>query len=352
MRTCLPARVVRALILSCVLAALAPAASAEIPVDKRAVLRHLAEAVVAPAYADLASRSTELRDEVARFSDTSTQASLAAARERWVETALAARRLAAFRAGPLTELGAEPTFFFYAIRTENIEKNIRSLQPLDAEKIADLGAATKGIAALEYLLFAPSLEAAELALSGAGGERRRAYMRLLAEEQADQAARVAQAWADPATPSVKFFVESDQAGLNLLVNEINWVVEIDTAQQLFPLTMPAPGLPTLGTRSGQVTRLIYADFIGVQCLYSGNNGLGIDDWLRRLASPVADRLDTKFAEMISRLQRLDRPLLEARNLARDARIAHACAVEMERMLKLEFTAALGATLTFSPIDGD
>jgi len=321
-------------------------AESTVPVGltKDAVLQNLARNVIAPAYAELDSACGALADAVEALHAGEDAEALNRARSRWFEAAWCARKIECFKTGPVVEGGYAPAFYFCPIRTASIERVVTGSEPLSEARVEELGAAAKGLCAIEYLLFRSA--------SDASGARRRLYLHLLARELAGQAGRLAAEWREPRSASAVRFVQGGQDSLNRLVNQLAWSLESLNETQLRPLAVGEVGAETMGTASGLTKRLLLASMEGIRGVYGGGEGVGLDDWLRHLRSPVEERMDEQLRETLAAVAELDRPPAAGVDGAERARAAYAVCHATELLIKVDVASALGVTLTFSPVDGD
>ena len=148
------------------------------------------------------------------------------------------------------------------------------------------------------------------------------------------------------------FVQGGQESLNRLVNQLAWSLESLNETQLRPLAVGEVGAETMGTASGLTKRLLLASMEGIRGVYGGGEGVGLDDWLRHLRSPVEERMDEQLRETLAAVAELDRPPAAGVDGAERARAAYAVCHATELLIKVDVASALGVTLTFSPVDGD
>lgn len=320
-------------------------------VNRESVLGEFAINVAAPAYTDLAARCGGLSEVAAILRGRPDDESIRIARERWMDAAASAQRISCFKIGPVADGGYSPSFYFCPIRPASIERVLSAKEPLSEARVEELGAAAKGLCAIEYLLFSPSPEAAAHKLNGADGEKRREYLRLLAAELARKSAQLAKDWKAPVSQSATHFIEGRQESLNLLVNQLAWSLENLNEKKLRPIIAPEEGESSSGEAPGVGARML-ARMQGVQRVYQGGEGAGLDDLLRQVNPSAAQRVDEGLKKALSALALVDEPLKPGESLAEKARAAYEASRAVEVLIKVDVTSALGVTLTFSPIDGD
>lgn len=119
------------------------------PVSKEAVLRQAVANVIRAGYEDLALKCGELKRQSEELSGTRDLAKLKKAQETWVAAMLAARRIQAYKAGPVVERECTPLFYYWQVLPVRLEAVLASVRPLDRSHLDELGATTKGLFAME-----------------------------------------------------------------------------------------------------------------------------------------------------------------------------------------------------------
>jgi predicted lipoprotein len=328
-------------------------------VSKQAMLESIARKVLAPGYAALAASATNLSASADALSANPSLSSLKQTRLAWTQVLLAWRRTQPFAHGPVADLGAYPRIQFWPSRVQSVERVLRAQRPLDDAYVQELGANVVGLSTLELLLFDPHLDDAArvAAFTGASGERQRLYLQALARDLVKQTRLVARAWQAP-TGYVTAFGAGGQAQLNVLVNDILESVETGAESRLrLVLERHAEGQfrgeLLEGGLSGMSQQGLLALLTGARSLFSGADGLGIDDYLRQLKSPAAGRVDLQFQKAITAVRALGGPLEQAIATRQDAvRRAHEECRALQIMLKTEVASTLGVTITFKSTDND
>jgi predicted lipoprotein len=321
---------------------------------RTAALEGLVREVAVPGYKDLAARSEQLVDATNHLAGHPDAAALEAAQERWRDAMADWKRTFVFRQGAL--IAAAPHFraAYAAVEPQRIADAIADPHPVDAAFVRELGTSSKGMFALQLLLFGGPGDTPNplTALTVTGGERRAAFMHQLA---VDIAARATDAARTTATPDfVAGFARAGQASVNRLVNDLAAVVE-DVVTSRLGMVVAARDAGTLaanpveGQASGTSQRLTLALLRGVAALYRG--GLGT---LVRAASPEADRAtDAALTRALASVEAIGAPLEQAVVANREGVVKATADVRaLEVALKTQVAGALGVTLTFTAGDGD
>lgn len=335
--------------------------------SREAMVRALAQNVIAPGYATLAANSRALADSVERLKTSQEQAELDRAREAWNATLLSAELLRSFQTGPIADRESSSTFYYWQAIPSRIDEVINDQShTIDQTLLDNAGATVKGLFAMEYLLFdrqagrpgEPAESARALDLLSASPQRR-AYLAAVARDVANQAAKISADWAAPdAKSEVKKFAADGQASVNLLVNQLTQSIETILENNLrFVLNLPAPIDRQLnrikGSRSGSSLKGVIAALEGVEKFYRGENGPGLRDSLKRINATLATRVQDKLTAAIAAAREIGLPLERAAVDKRDAlQNAMNLTYELEILFKVDLASALGVTITFTSGDGD
>lgn len=161
------------------------------------VITALVEDVFVPAHDDLATATAALATSASLCDETA--ARLAMAQTAWKDAQLALGRTAAFTYGPATDDHHTAALFFWPTRPELVDEAIVGTAMIDAAFVEGLGAAAKGLPAIEAQLFDPTGgdEAIIAALSSEPEAARRcALVGLLAANASERAEALRTAWID------------------------------------------------------------------------------------------------------------------------------------------------------------
>jgi uncharacterized protein len=336
--------------------------------SRDAMMRDIVHNCIVPAYQQLAARCRDLTNAIGELSKAPSQSNLDDARNAWVAASMAACRVRCARVGPLAAQGSSaPVFYFWQVLPNAIEARIASTRALDAGFVEEMGATTKGMYALEYLLYGardgPNLPAGKIlspleTLSAPNAQRRRDFMLLVAQDIESQAGALEKAWSDPGSEGVAAkFADAGQQSLNQLVNVIAAALEDMSDRHLHAALglQPVAGQDHLieGSPSGTSVQSVLAVIASAQKIYRNSNGLGLMDAVRQINVPTATVLQERFDEAVKTARAISSPLDQA---IVDNRAVVENAFEMVHTLEVKFktdiASTLGVTLTFSSADGD
>ena len=328
-------------------------------VSKQAMLDNIAKKVLLPAYTELASRSSDFSAAADALTSTPNAATLKRAQQAWKEVLLAWRRTQPFAHGPIADLGVSGRIQFWPSRRQSVDRVLRAPRPIDDAYIRELGANAVGLSALELLLFDTRQDDAARVATFAGpeGDRQRKYFQALSRELLTQTRLVERAWDGPGGFAATFSAGGQQQ-LNLLVNDLLTAIETG-AQGRLQLVIAKHGEQVAGPElvegglSGTSQQGLLGLLLGARSLFSGGDGIGLDDYLKQLKSSTAVRVDAQFQKAIQAVQAIDGPLERAIGTREQAvKLAHDECRALEILLKVEVASTLGVTLTFKSTDGD
>ena len=334
-------------------------------ITRETVLRDTVRKVIAPACQELLARSRDLTNALGGLSRSSSPDALTQARQTWTATMLAARAIQGYEAGPLTDRDAATAFSYSQILPGRIMGVLNSNRPLTATHIEELGSPAKGLFALEYLLFGPkaletgAAKATSLSamLASPQGPRLVAYLNVLAHDLAARATQVADDWS-AADGAAKKFIAGGQESINTLVNQLAMHLEVAAENRLgFVLRLPEPITRQYQrvecSPSGTSQQSVRAQISGIQRIYHGGDGAGLDDLVNQLNPALARRIEAQFAATLLAIDALAAPLEDAVLKERAAlQIAYDKARVLEILFKVDLASTLGVTITFGSNDGD
>jgi len=337
-------------------------------VTKDVLLRNIVRDVIVPGYQELAAKSHALSVALEDFSKAPTPESLEQARKAWVAALLASRQIQWLQTGPIADREYIASFCYAKVLPGRMDEVLNSSRAIDDSYLGELGATAKGMFALEYLFFGRKNNPAEtnaathsiLALfSGAESPRRRQYALALAHDLEAKASQLASDWTAASDQSAAAkFVAGGQDSLNRIVNHLAQLVEQVAEQRInFVLQLQPPISRQFdrveGSPSGTSQQSVAALLQGAQKLYRGAEGGGLEEYLKHLNSPLAERSKGMFETAIAAVQAIGASLEDVvPNDRAPVENAYEKTRALEVLCKTDLASALGVTITFSSGDGD
>lgn len=245
-----------------------------------------------------------------------------------------------------------------------IEEIIAGGEPISADSVNNVGSSSKGLPAIEYLIFDPA-SVADIATN----ERRQAYLLGATTILANDANELLVAWSADGQNYAQTFIDNElktgdlQESLNLLVNQM--LTEIET------ITWTRLGVPLGKRNNGDIhperveSRYAHASLDRIRATaqtvhdtYRASEASGIDAYLNYLEAdyngePLATVIDAQFVTTLDALDAIDGTLSEA--IVNDFDTVDNAFTELRTLitlLKSDMVNHLGVTLTFNDTDGD
>ncbi len=332
------------------------------------VLTSLATHVFVPTIAAFSASAQALSAALAALGAGATVPTLVAAREAWRSCRAPWKQARAFGYGPTKD--HDGNIDWTPIKPDNIEQAIASAPAFTADDIAGRGTSSKGLLALEYLLFDPALtdDAVVAKLTtDAGADARRSYVVALGADLAREAAALEAEWA-------AFGPEIAKAGSGSAVYQrAQTAIDDIVGQLVFQVDVTAnDGIAApLGLKTGgaiapelEVARLsdntltdIESELAGIEAVWNGRfadvDDLGIDDLVREKSAALADDVLAKIAAAKAAVAAIPPPLRTALTAApATLQAAFDAIIALKKLLAADVVTTLGVTLSVNDNDGD
>ena len=312
--------------------------------DRRAMLENIALNVILPCYETFAQQAALLTGAAQSLAAAPDAETLAEAKDAWNDAAAAWAQCAPYGFGGLDAMILYNQVFKTPVNPLQIEKILDDASAPDAVFTDKTGSSARGLGTLEYFLFQDD----EAVLVALREDKRAAYLTALAANVQAKAAEIVTFWSPDGENYAATFAAADQEGgsvkgsLNRIVNELIATLEQTAHEQV---TGPSGALDpaALGRVRGNL--------LGAQRLFTGADGLGIDDYLRFLG--VGDLADEVTADFETALAETG-ALADAAEPPETERVARLYD-HLDRLTVLtavDTANQLGITVTFNDTDGD
>lgn len=340
--------------------------------DRRAMLRDMTTNAILPLHEQFAAEAARLQEAAQAFRATPSAEALDTLQARWRSTAEAWNRVELFEIGPVREARLHNEIEKWPPNEEFIEEFIAGEALLDEAFVAGSGSTSKGLPAIEYLLFDAEGGNARILASltdGAAGARRVAYLLALTENLRGRADALLALWDKSGENYAQGFIEADtdgddlQGSVSMMANEMVGLIEGVAQMKLAdPLGLKVYGVVqpdhVEAHRSDQGTASLLANLEGFRQAFTGVDGQGFDDYLDFLGAqhesgPLSAAILAQTDATIAALRAIEGPMEEA--LTRhpeQVRRAYDEAKALLVLIKVDMTSQLGVTVTFNDNDGD
>jgi len=342
---------------------------------QKAVMGDLAKIVIYPWQMELATEATAVETTVAAFCAAPTEANLIAAQDAWRKARMPWKRAEMVRIGPVEDLRLGAAIDFWPVRPDTIEAAITAApEPVTAEHIAALGTSSKGMPAIEYLLFDP-LGGNATVLTALGGMdatavKRCDYARALAETFANDAAALEAAWnpmggafvnelANAGAGSKTF--TSGQSGIAGIVNLLNASLQGANENKLsgpLGLNTGSPDATLVESRySDHSLEDLLENLHGVEEIYYGRHGdasgQGLSALVNARSSAIDNAVKTALTDAESKVSAIAPPLRTAITAQPETATATHAAIRALRIrLSTDVASVLGVSILLNDTDGD
>ena len=343
--------------------AITPTACSQTREDQRPEVREtITEAVMLPAAQAAEQRAADLRETTASLCGDPSAASLDAAQDAWWQLRGPWRRLRAIPYGPLVDDGFDSLIDFWPARPNSVEGGIEATTGAGEADIADveaLGVASKGLPAIEYLLWDPEGgDAAILAsLTGDQGPVRCAYLELLTLDLELRLAELV------AAMDVRFAAPGElamdiDALLNAAIDGLHDLSERSLSKP-FGIVSGAPQPEQIESRFSDRSAADIRDAVdGIAGFYLGSEaGYGEGPGFSALVAPGSEAIDARVREQLERAITAAADLpeqLRGHEGADGERVEAAWREirELRLVLAADVAGLLGVTVSLSDNDGD
>lgn len=344
------------------------------PFDRKAMLESLGNDVIIPMYRAFADEAAALAADAESFcSDTSTSR-LGDLQDQWRLARAAWKRTETINFGPYMDqpwrLG--PKIDSWPVREDTIEENLASEEPLTFEIVRGLGASSRGLPALEYLVFDPdgvgvALEKFELDESG----QRCNYTTALAQDILVNAEAMVRAWSPDGDDYLGDLLASGEPGppfmsirdaANEIVNRMLFLTENIMRGKLGqPLGLESGGEPrpelVESRYSDNSIEDILSNLDGLENLYLGQfeerKGIGVQLWVRWYSPEVDREMLRTLAETRWAVEEVPEPLSGSVVNSPDlVQAAYDQMRELRNTIGVDVINALAGSVTFNDTDGD
>lgn len=335
---------------------------------RREFLQGVGDEIFLPNYREFQTRAGELETETKALCKEPTPEALKSTRSAWRRAHAPWKRNDLLAFGPYTDepLRLGPKIDFWPVRADAVLELLAGDAAVDAAAVGKLGAALRGFAVIEYLLFEPDVD---VVAESAG--RRCGYLRGLTADLKTQATRMVEAWEPEHSDYLGNLVnagrsDSTFATLDLGIGEVvNRLVS--TVENVRGMRLGTP----LGTRSGGPPQPDSAEarfsgrsidaardtLKGVELVCFGAktpDAQSLARYLKRIEEDdLATELRTRFDESYAALDAIPEPLTDAVVDAPDkVQEAIDTLAELQRLIQVDIINAMGIALTFNDADGD
>jgi predicted lipoprotein len=335
-------------------------------VAKQQLFQHLTEDVLLPLTGDFAQAAGKLA--AASQSFCAGQSNLRSVQAAWRDVQSAWQPLEMLQIGPTIERRTQRQINSWPVRPKLLQPLLAESAPIDPQRVETIGAAGKGLSAIEYLLF-------DKGESAAASKKNLASihcnaLQALAMQVKSEADGLAADWREPDGFARQLaqagqpqkdspFASADQAlsdVVNLLIAGID-AVKIRKLGKPLEKSADEAALDRIESwRSGTSLDHIRDNLRGFELAFfgAGKDGIGIDDYLVAIERPGLARVIRRELDTTKKALAAIRPPLQNALLSQRKKVAalHKSVSSLQYMLETEVADALKIDLGFNANDGD
>jgi len=353
------------------LLALGLAAQAQDSFDRRTMLQSIVDHVILPGQADFTDASQALSAAAELYVAAPDVDSMAALQEAWRETGDAWSEIA------LLNLDLRLTSYHNQIykpppNYDFIDDILAGDDEISEAYVDGIGSTSKGLDAMEYLIFVPEKAPFDI-VDVFKDERRRQFVLALAQNIERKAGEIRDYWSPAGRNFAGRLVRADQEGgviqgaINMLANKIFVTLQTDLEMWLGePSGIALDGEPhpdlVESPQARHSLRLIAHRLIGLQKIFNGGTGedhLGFDDYLDFLGaeaadgSPLSEAINQRFDKALKSTDEIVQPLaLAVIDAPDDIAALYEDLRQLQILLRADMKSHLSIVITLSDRDGD
>lgn len=342
--------------------------------DRNQMLENIGQNVILHNHQVFVEKAQELENATNTFTTSPDLGTLVQAQEKWKATMDAWKMCELFDLGIVKdtylhnkiEVPANPSF---------IPNNIYSTTTIDNAYIDGVGSSSKGLSALEFLLFDRdngNQAVLDSFLVSSHDTRFRQYTAALAENLRHKGEELYAIWSPTGQDYVTEFAESEGSDLgssiSMLANEMITLIEKMVQTKLGkPLGKQSDGLPhpefVESYESGHSLENLRLNLHSLEITFEGLtanevDSIGLDDYLNALKARHDDEalpevVEAQFIACHTALDAINEPLADA--VVNDYETVNAAYNELRKLLillKVDVANNLAITVTFNDNDGD
>ncbi|UII31772.1 imelysin family protein [Fulvivirga ulvae] len=340
--------------------------------DRTKLLENIGTNIVVASYSDFSAKTALLEVSAVTFAETPTVDNLAKVQSDWLIAAKSYKMAEMFNFGPIDQLNLMTSIDNWPTNISNISSVLETTEAIDNDFVKNLGSSTKGLPAIEYLIFDDELDNAAIVQAFVDNQNRSDFLKALTVNLAEITLQIDNEWTADKGNYVTEFINANgkdiSSSANILANNLIQLVEIIKNEKV--------GIP-LGKKSGgtifpedveaphslQSLELILQNLTSIKQVYtgdtdSGSERSGFEEYLdgvnaqyqgEQLSVVIAQQIDA----CITATEAIDMPLKQA--LTDEPVKVDKLYTELQKLtiyVKTDMMSSLGLLVTFSDNDGD
>lgn len=335
---------------------------ARIDYNRRAQLRNTFNNGIKPLHEEFIVQTEGLSEKAMVFKQNPSLENFRSLQNDWKTTVNIWKRCEAYDIGDINDNFIHTRINTWPTNSENIETNIEGSEPINTLFINSIGASSKGLTAMEYLLFKSDVNSTfqELLLS----QRRIDYIVALSEDLKNLAVEINSLWTNYG-PTLMVAVQSDlEGGQNQIINAmVTLIEEIIISKLGKPLGDNNGGSINIeefeAFRSDLSLEMIKNNIQELRKIFDGsysvdNRKIGFDDYLVNLDNTVlSNKIKNSFEEIEDHTASFNQGLNITLELdIEKVEMLQGLCNDLLVLIKVDMASFIGSTITFNDNDGD
>lgn len=336
--------------------------------NRSGMLENIGRNVILPNYINFEKKSDSLSIVADQFYVDPSLENLVLLQNQFKRTLGAWQSVEIFNFGPADSAELAVNVNSWPTNTKKIDFELQSTEEINDNYVFNLGTTSKGLSAVEYLIFSHSLSQNDV-LSTFAIERRRRYLKALCKNIKSISSSVATRWRNGyLTQFIASSGTSSSSSSSMVINQMVFFLEVIIKQKL--------GNP-MGKKSSQDTSInikpmmienhlsdatilnLTTNINIIEQVFTGREGVGLDDYVRELGlksksgKPLEEAIIGQFQVIRSQINLISTPMYATINI--DYKSVQSTWIECRRLLvfmKTDMMSGLGFVPTFSDNDGD
>lgn len=335
---------------------------AQLQYNRRDQLNNLFTNGILPLHEAFATQTATLSEKAITLSQNVTVQNLTALQNEWKNTALLWKQCELYNMGDIEDSFIHTRIDTWATNDDNIEGFIAGSDPINIAFINSVGSSSKGIAALEYLLF--NTDVSTTLTDFQNDSRRVDYAVALSEDLKNLGEEIKALWIGYGPNFINAVDSNLEGGQNQTINSMVTLVEEIIISKLGRALGDTNG-GTLDEeefeafRSDISLQMIKTNLEEVQKTFTGNfkegtRNIGFDDYIANLeGNDLRDRINASFEIVNAQLDTFNQGLNETlqSNPEKITALQNACN-DLLIILRVDMASFIGSTITFNDNDGD
>ncbi|MGY0407365.1 MAG: imelysin family protein [Polaribacter sp.] len=313
--------------------------------------------IITPAATNFKTAAENLQKAILLFSTTVNKQNLTAVKKAWKTVAIAYSENEVGNLGDIKNTSIHLAIYNWDANETAIEDYIASNKSISETTINSLPTKTRGLSAIEYLIFE---EDAAKTITRFSSKRRVSYLTSLGKNLVIKATSLKKQWEDYSAAFINNTSTGLDGSINMVVNQMNVLLE---NIRRFKVGGPA-GLENStvlnvdllqADKSGISLNIIEKNISTLKATYFGNN-YGLDDYVSLITGneDVNTAIKKQFIAIESNIATLSNTTLKAAIIAKNPQVnaLYKNLRDLIVLVKVDVASIVSITVTFTDNDGD